>query len=335
MASYLITGGAGFIGSHLADALVARGHRVHILDDLSSGRRENIPPDAVLTEADINDSAALERVAADGLDGCFHLAAVASVQRCNEAWLETHDVNLRGTIAVMEAARRFRFPVVYASSAAVYGDCDRLPLREDDAPTRPLTAYGADKLGSELHARVAGIVHGVPTFGLRFFNVFGPRQDPASPYSGVVSIFANRLLRGEPIIIHGDGSQSRDFVYVEDVVRALMAAMTHTDTAAPVANVCTGRATTVATLARTLAGLTNSTASITTGPERPGDIRQSLGDPTIMRRVLGVTACFSLSEGLAALLSQNDPASRAPLTAKHRGEFAHGSTLPASRAAAP
>jgi UDP-glucose 4-epimerase len=305
MASYLITGGAGFIGSHLADALVEAGHRVRVLDDLSSGKRENLPSGAALTVADINDGAALEKICAEGVDGCFHLAAIASVQRCNEHWLATHDVNLRGTIAVLDAARRFRFPVVYASSAAVYGDCARLPLREDDAPTRPLTAYGADKLGSEQHARVAGGVHGVATFGLRFFNVFGPRQDPDSPYSGVVSIFADRLSSGRPVTIHGDGGQTRDFIYVGDVVRALAAAMERADTTAPVSNVCTGRATTVATLARTLAGLTASTAPITSGPARVGDIRHSLGDPTIMRRTLGVSARVTLRDGLSALLGHD------------------------------
>ncbi|EKV29207.1 UDP-glucose 4-epimerase [Caenispirillum salinarum AK4] len=315
MASYLITGGAGFIGSHLADALLAAGHRVHVLDDLSTGRRGNLPADACLTVADVNDDAALDAIAADGLDGCFHLAAVASVQRCNEEWVATHDVNLRGTISVLEAARRFGFPVVYASSAAVYGDCDRLPLREDDAPTRPLTAYGADKLGSELHARVAGVVHGVSTFGLRFFNVFGPRQDPASPYSGVVSIFADRLARNEPVTIHGDGGQSRDFVYVGDVVRALVAALRKADVSAPVANVCTGRATTVRTLAETLATLTASTAAISTGPARTGDIRHSLGDPGVMAHALGVTADVSLADGLGALLSHASPG-RPPIPAE-------------------
>ena len=195
MATYLVTGGCGFIGSHLCSALRGAGHRVRVLDDLSTGVAANLAPGADLVRGDVAD-AGLVRRAMDGAAGCFHLAAIASVERGTRDWLGTHRVNLSGAVAVLEAAARLGgVPVVYASSAAVYGDCEALPLAED-APTRPLSAYGADKLGCEQHARVAGVVHGVPTLGLRFFNVFGPRQDPGSPYSGVISIFCERLSRG-------------------------------------------------------------------------------------------------------------------------------------------
>ena len=224
MQRFLVTGGAGFIGSHLADALLAAGAAVRVLDDFSTGRRENLDPRCEVCVGDVADPEAV-RTAFAGVDGCFHLAAIASVARGNEDWRGTHRTNQTGTVTVLEAARDAgRMPVVYASSAAVYGDLAGAVARET-SPCVPLTAYGADKLGSELHARVAHRVHGVPTLGLRFFNVYGPRQDPASPYSGVVSIFAARLARGETLSVHGDGRQTRDFVFVADVVAHLRAAM--------------------------------------------------------------------------------------------------------------
>jgi UDP-glucose 4-epimerase len=247
MPLYLVTGGAGFIGSHLVDALLARGDRVRVLDDLSTGKRENLDPRAALMVGDVAD-AALVASAMDDVDGCFHLAAVASVERGNRDWLGTHRTNLTGAITIFDAARRAKstgpIPVVYASSAAVYGDTPDLPLAET-AATRPLSAYGADKLGCELHGRVAHRVHGVRAIGCRFFNVYGPRQDPGSPYSGVISIFFDRIGRGQGVTIFGDGGQTRDFIYVADVVAALMAAMRRHDAQASAFNVCTGRTTSV------------------------------------------------------------------------------------------
>ncbi len=220
---YLVTGGAGFIGSHVCDALLARGARVRVLDDLSTGRRENVPAGAELLVGDAADPAVV-RDATAGISGCFHLAAIASVARGVEDWLGTHRANLTATITILDALRGRDVPVVYASSAAVYGDCPVRPI-DEAAPLRPLSAYGADKLGCELHARVATHVHRVPTAGLRFFNVYGPRQDPRSPYSGVISIFCERVRSGRAVQIHGDGGQTRDFVFVADVVAALLAAM--------------------------------------------------------------------------------------------------------------
>ena len=243
MARYLVTGGAGFVGSHLVELLRVQGHAVRVLDDLSSGSRANLPPQTELVVADVIDTEAVAR-AFDGVDGCFHLAAIASVERSHRGWVRTHQVNLTGTINVFDQAARQAqhrrvVPVVYASSAAVYGDCRAVPIGED-SPANPLSAYGADKLACEFHARIAGAIHGVPTTGLRFFNLYGPRQDPRSPYSGVISIFADRLLRGEPVDIFGDGEQVRDFTYVEDAVAALRRAMVTASTGAPVFNVCTG-----------------------------------------------------------------------------------------------
>ncbi len=308
MSLFLVTGGAGFIGSHLADSLLADGHQVRVLDDLSTGKRANLPPQAELIVGDVADPATTEAAMA-GAAGCYHLAAIASVQRGNEDWIGTSHVNLGGTLAVLNAARTSGpgcVPVVYASSAAIYGDLGDATATEDTRPA-PLTAYGADKLASELHAKVAWHVHHVPTLGLRFFNVYGPRQDPGSPYSGVISVFAAAVTAGAPITLHGDGEQTRDFVHVGDVVAHLRAAM-HQLARAPAAsvlNVCTGRQTSITELARLLATLAGRTAVTRHGPARAGDIRRSQGDPSRARQSLGVSAERRLAEGLTSLLSVN------------------------------
>lgn len=300
MALYLVTGGAGFIGSHLVDALLARGDRVRVLDDLSTGRRDNLDPRAALTVGDVADAVAVAK-AMDGVDGCFHLAAVASVELGNRDWLGTHRTNLTGAITVFNAARRAKpgmtVPVVYASSAAVYGDSTELPLAET-AVTRPLSAYGADKLGCELHGRVATRVHGVRTMGCRFFNVYGPRQDPGSPYSGVISIFFDRIRGGRGITIFGDGGQTRDFIYVADVVRAMQTIMANEAPEAAVFNVCTGQTTSLLELAAALGRVFGRTPDITFAAPRTGDIRESLGDPALAERTLGFKAQVSLEDGL-------------------------------------
>ncbi len=246
---------------------------------------------------------ALARQALDGVDGCFHLAAVASVQRSEEAFLATHRVNLGGTLTLLDAIAQIgaAIPFVYASSAAVYGDCPVLPITEDSL-CRPLSAYGADKLASELHAAVAGHVRGIPTTGLRFFNVYGPRQPPGSPYSGVVSIFADRIGRGLEVTVYGDGGQTRDLVAVADVVAALRAAMARALPGAPVFNVCTGQATSVLALARVIAGLHGTAPVIVPGPPRAGEVRHSVGDPSRARQALGTGAPVPLREGLRTLL---------------------------------
>ncbi len=301
MARYLVTGGAGFIGSHLVARLIAEGHDVQVLDDMSTGKSENLPPRARLIIGDVADpKAAL--AAMTGASGCFHLAAIASVQRGNEDWLGTHRTNLSGTIAILDAARRCgRIPVVYASSAAVYGDNASMPL-DEPALTRPLSAYGADKLGCEMHAQVGALVHGIPTTGFRFFNVYGPRQDPHSPYSGVISIFADRMLAQQPVTVFGDGLQTRDFIYVGDVVDHLLAAMGQPGQAARVFNACTGRATTLLRLIKVLGDLTQFTPRISYAAARPSDIRHSLGAPDLCIRELGTSAKTRLSRGLEATL---------------------------------
>ena len=251
--------------------------------------------------------AALLRKATEGVAGIFHLAAIASVERSNIDWLGTNRVNQAGTVAVLDAARQAGgVPVVYASSAAIYGDQGRNPIKEGVRPV-PRTAYGVDKLASELHAAVGASLHGVPNIGLRFFNVFGPRQDPHSPYSGVISIFAARIAAGVGITVHGSGQQVRDFVYVSDVVAHLCAAFGALQSAATpsaqVLNVCTGHPTSILDLAHALTDVMVREVVVTHGPERPGDIVASIGDPTIAQAVLGLSAKVPLREGLRALSS--------------------------------
>lgn len=314
MAHYLITGGCGFIGSHLADRLLADGHRVTILDNLSSGRLENKPSAAKLVVGDVADPDAVREAmagdAGEGVDGVFHLAAVASVQKSRELWAETHRTNLLGTVTVFEAARDAKrggpIPVVYASSAAIYGDNSNTPLNEDELP-RPLSAYGVDKLGCEMHARVAWTIQGVPTVGFRFFNVYGPRQDPMSPYSGVISIFARRVARGEDVEIHGDGQQVRDFVFVGDVVRILALAMERRFAGAQVYNLCTGRATSLVMLLEVLQELCGSKVRRSHTEPRAGDIRVSIGDPSLLRSTFDTVCQVGLLQGLSATLTGRMP----------------------------
>ncbi len=304
---YLVTGGAGFIGSHLCDALLEAGHTVRVVDDLSTGKVENLPSSVELIKASITEDGVWARVL-DGIEGVFHLAAVASVERSRQEWAYTHAVNQSAFVSLLEALSRQepRLPVVYASSAAVYGDNDQLPLTED-ALAQPATAYGADKLGCDLHARVGALVHGIPTLGLRFFNVYGPRQDPGSPYSGVVSIFMERIPARRPITVFGDGKQTRDFIHVSDVVRALMAAMgtlQQGQVSHEVCHVCTGKQVSLLDLVRAIEAISAQQADVAYEDARTGDIRHSCGDASKLSSLLGVPAATTLEDGLHTILQE-------------------------------
>lgn len=299
----LVTGGAGFIGSHLIEHLLSRGDRVVVLDDLSGGSRANLHPLAEMIQGDVLDAALLGRVI-EGVDCVFHLAACVSVPECIADWSGGHRINLGGTIAVLQAAQRAgNVPVIYASSAAVYGNPVQLPCTESDLPL-PISPYAADKLGCEHQARAMAEVHGLPSVGLRFFNVYGPRQAANSAYAGVISRFcANRMADREHVIF-GDGGQSRDFIYVLDVVDGLMRArdlMARTP-GAHVFNLCTGTEVTLLELAQRIDAVSGRPASrILHQPPRGGDIRASRGAPDLAREKLGFSAQTGIGAGLGQL----------------------------------
>ncbi|MBC7226263.1 MAG: SDR family oxidoreductase [Thermoflexales bacterium] len=304
MARWLVTGGAGFIGSHLVEALVAGGREVRVLDNFSSGRWENLSAvqDRIeVIEGDIRNPLAV-RQAMDGVDVVAHLAAIVSVERSIQDPRETMDVNVEGTLNLLDEARRAgvsRF--LFASSAAVYGDHSELPLRED-LPLRSLSPYAASKVAGEALCRAYWASYGLPTAILRFFNVYGPRQDPQSPYSGVISIFVGRMRQGLPPIVYGDGLQTRDFIYVEDVVAALIRAGERDGTAGAVVNVARGEETGVLHLVTLLNQALGTALEPEFAPPRAGEVRRSAGDPSRARAVLGWQPTVGLAEGLSRLL---------------------------------
>ncbi len=300
----LVTGGAGFIGSNLVDALVARGDEVVVLDDLSTGKRENLRQAGDGARLVVGSVADRDTVfgAAAGCELIYHEAAVASVQRTVEEPLETHRTNLGGTLNVLEAARAVGARrVVFAGSAAAYGDNPDLPLREDANP-RPLSPYAIEKLASEQYLGVWASLFGLETVTLRYFNVFGPRQDPSSPYSGVISIFVDRLLGGRVPTIFGDGEQTRDFVFVEDVVRANLLAGSVDGVSGRTFNVARGAPTSLNELYAHLQGIIGGPERPTYGAPRAGDIRHSLANVDAARDGLGFGAQVSVVDGLARLV---------------------------------
>lgn len=305
----LVTGGAGFIGSHMVAALLARGASVSVLDDFSTGKRANLPADGDLTvtEGDVADPAAVE-AALSGCDAFVHLAAVASVERSVREPLVTHRTNLQGSIQLFdEAARQGVRRGLYASSAAVYGDSAALPLAESEPP-RPLTPYAADKLAGEHYLSYYHRGGRLNATAFRFFNVFGPRQDPSSPYSGVISIFLDRARRGAPLTVFGDGLQTRDFVYVGDVVNALMAALAvrAAPREMPVYNVARGERVSLLDLLDAIGRLDGIAGPLTVShaAAREGDIRHSLADTARLREALGWEPRTPLLAGLAAILAE-------------------------------
>ena len=307
----VVTGGAGFIGSHTVDRLIESGHRVVVLDNFSTGKRANLArwagDDRLRVEVcDISHGifAALAPVTAalGPVERIVHLAAQVSVVHSVANPLVDMQINYGGTLHVLEYARASGVKkVVFASSAAVYGDVTEIPVPED-VKCAPVSPYGIDKLASELALDYYAVVHGVPATWLRFFNVFGPRQDPSSPYSGVISVFSDRARAGKPLMIFGDGSQTRDFVYVGDVVTALAAALRDGNSRV-VANVGTGRETSVLALARTVVDLCGGVSTIEHAPARAGEILNSLARISTLRDVLGVVAKTSLVDGLRATLA--------------------------------
>ncbi|MBL8481528.1 MAG: NAD-dependent epimerase/dehydratase family protein [Rhodocyclaceae bacterium] len=301
----LVTGGAGFIGSHSVDALLGAGARVRVLDNFSTGKRENLPaaaPQLEIVAGDIRDVATVERCVA-GVSHVLHLAAQVSVAASVSQPLNSASVNVTGFLNVLEASRKAGAKrLVYASSAAVYGDPTRLPI-DESAPTAPLSPYGLEKLVNDQYAELYRDLYGQSNCGLRYFNVYGPRQDPHSPYSGVISVFAQRLRAGAPITINGDGRQTRDFIFVGDVARANLAAL-QCDTPG-VVNIATGRSVTLLDLVGALATTTATPPQVQHGPPREGDIRYSAADNSRLVSDLRCAEFVPLEHGLYALMADS------------------------------
>ena len=303
----VVTGGAGFIGSHTVEQLLRQGCRVVVVDDFSSGKRANLA-----TVKDNERLTVIEADVSDGLWGCLasyvqkhgpvqriiHLAAQTSVVRSVESPLHDLRANYTSTMNIADFARRSGAKrMVFASSAAIYGDVETVPVRES-VPAAPLSPYGLHKLASEQCLRYHAVVHNVPASVFRFFNVYGPRQDPNSPYTGVISIFINRSLQNLPLTIFGDGAQTRDFVFVGDIARMLAKAALSDRLGFSLANLGTGNATSVTQLAKEVVRLCNSTSTISYGPARAGEIKHSLAAIDQARELLDYAPEVALAEGL-------------------------------------
>jgi UDP-glucose 4-epimerase len=298
----LVTGGAGFIGSHLAERLLAEGHPVRVLDNFSTGQRANLPlaarPGAALEviEGDVRELAEVERAAA-GVSVIFHQAALRSVPRSVADPLAANAHNVTGTLHVLEAARRAGVRrVVYASSSSVYGDRPDLPKREDQAPA-PISPYAVSKVAGEQYGAVWFRLYGVETVGLRYFNVFGPRQDPTSEYAAVIPRFILWGLRGEPLEVHGDGSQSRDFTYIDNVVDANVLAARAEGVGGEVFNVGGGTRTSLLQIVARLETLLGRRLERRHTPSRPGDVAHTLADLDKAKRLLGYSPLVGFDEG--------------------------------------
>ncbi|HBM06585.1 NAD-dependent dehydratase [Pseudomonas sp. Choline-3u-10] len=301
----LVTGGAGFIGSNLIDALVARGYPVRVLDNLSTGKRSNLPddPSVELIVGDVADAQAM-RSAVQGCRAVVHLAAVASVQASVDDPVGTHQSNLVGTLNLCEAMREAGVRrVVFASSAAIYGNNGEGQPIDEDTPKAPLTPYAADKLASEHYLDFYRRQHGLEPAVFRFFNIYGPRQDPSSPYSGVISIFTERAQKGLPIAVYGDGQQTRDFLYVGDLVELLLQALELPVVEVGAVNVGLNQSTSLNQLLDAVGDVLGGLPEVRYQAARQGDIRHSRANNTrLLQRYRLPEPATGMREGLAKLL---------------------------------
>jgi UDP-glucose 4-epimerase len=297
MALYLVTGGAGFIGSHLTEALLKRGDTVRIVDNFSSGKKENLRPGAETIEGDLAD----EGVAARAVAGCeyvLHQAAVPSVPRSVKDPLGTHRANVEATIQLLVAARDAGVKrLVFAGSSSTYGNSPVLPKREDMRPA-PMTPYAMQKHMGEQYCQLFTSLYGLETVTTRYFNVFGPRQAPDSPYSGVISLFIKALLAKEPPVIHGDGRQTRDFTYVTNVVDGVLRAAAAPNVSGEVINIATGGRISLLELARAIQLILGTNVAPTFGPAREGDVKDSQADIFKARKLLSYEPTVPFEEGL-------------------------------------
>ena len=297
MANYLVTGGAGFIGSHLSEALLSRGHRVRVVDDFSTGFKRNLREGVEFIQGDLAEPG-VARQAAAGMDYVLHQAAIPSVPRSVDRPAESHRANVDSTLQVLIAARDAGVKrVVFAGSSSVYGDQPVLPKNEE-MPTNPLSPYALQKLVSEQYGQMFTRLYGLETVTTRYFNVFGPRQDPGSPYSGVISLFIKALSEGSRPTIYGDGEQTRDFTFVADVVNAVIRAAETPGVGGQVFNVATNSRVSLNRLLATLKTIFESNVEPIFKDPRTGDVRDSLADIRKAERLLGYRPLVSLEEGL-------------------------------------
>lgn len=300
MATYLVTGGAGFIGSNIVDELLRRGQRVRVLDNFSTGREENVADFASRVEmirGDVRDEHAVDE-AVKGADYVLHQAALASVPRSIADPTANNQVNAQGTLNVLIAAKRHAVKrVVYASSSSVYGDSQELPKVETMTPN-PKSPYAVAKLAAEYYCRVYGDLHALPTVALRYFNVFGPRQDPGSQYSAVIPLFVKALLEGKSPTIHGDGEQSRDFTFISNVVSANLLACEAKITGARVYNIACGGRYTLNQLFAALRDRIGTGGEPVYGPPRPGDVKHSMAGIERIQKELGYRVEIPFEEGI-------------------------------------
>ena len=299
MPRYVVTGGAGFIGSHIVEELLRRGESVRIVDDFSSGRRENLPPgDACdVVEGSVADPAIAQR-AVEGCEFVIHQAAIPSVPRSVADPVRSHRANVEGTLQVLVAARDAKVKrLVFAGSSSVYGDAAVLPKREDMRPA-PLSPYALQKFIGEQDRQLFTSLYGLETVTTRYFNVFGPRQQPGSPYSGVISLFTEALANGKSPTILGDGKQTRDFTYVADVVTGVLRACEAPNVAGEVINLAGGGRISLLELVRNLQIILKSSVEPTFGPSRTGDVRDSQADVHKARKLLGFDPVVPFDEGL-------------------------------------
>lgn len=300
MTKILVTGGAGFIGSHVVEELLARGFSVVVVDDLSTGTLKNLPAETESLRIIVGSILDADTVckAIDGCDAVIHLAAIASVQASVENPILTHQVNFDGTLLLLESARKAgvrRF--LFASSAAVYGNASD-GASSESTPVFPITPYAVDKLAGEYYLKHYHRTFGVEYTAFRFFNVYGPRQNPASPYSGVISIFTSNSIAEKPLKVFGDGLQTRDFVFVKDVACILVAAIANQAMFGEVINIGTGESTSLRDIIEKLAIILNKSIGVEYAGARPGDIRHSLADITLLRSLSCEAPSTSIADGL-------------------------------------
>jgi nucleoside-diphosphate-sugar epimerase len=303
MSTYLVTGGAGFIGSHLSEELVRRGHRVRVADSLITGKKQNLAhiPGVEFLEGDLADMSVAEQ-AVQGVDFVLHQAAIPSVPRSVKDPITSNRANIDASINVLVAARDAGVKrLVYAGSSSAYGDTPTLPKRED-MPTSPLSPYALQKLVAEQYCQMFTRLYGFQTVTIRYFNVFGPRQDPGSPYSGVISLFSTALLEGRRPTIYGDGGQTRDFTYIANVVDGVLRACEAPGAAGEVINVATGGRISLNDLLASMNRTLGTNIEAVYAEARAGDVRDSQADITKAQRLLGYVPIVPLEEGIAKTL---------------------------------